>query len=180
MERLNPLLVLRAHWRSLQVRTQTSRSSDRVAKGILAGSLVVVTVVAWLADLHLVNPGSLGATLGLLSAGLLAAFAQLASIRSRYERPDDDYDPDLLTREMLDEAIAHILTAVLLAATLALVIVIAMNVGSDGSSLNRWFSSVVAGIGTYLFLLFVMTVRKLFGAYAISNDLDLTGTDRRG
>lgn len=118
-------------------------------------------------------PASLLAALSLMSAGLLAAFGQIASIRSKYRLPDDDYDPDWRTREMLDEAVAHILTAALVAVFTAVVIVVGMNSGDgDGETLAQWASAVVTGGGSYLVLIFLMVVRKLWDAYEVANERD--------
>lgn len=174
LARLNPLIVVRAHWRSLEIRTPTSRSSDTAAKVILLGVPTTVGALAFFSDLELQSPGVLVSALSLFSAGLLAAFAQLASIRSRYPAPTEAWDPERLTREMLDEAIAHILTAALISVTTAVLVIVGMNVGdAAGQSINQWFSIVVSVFGIYMFLVFIMTIRKLFGAYVSANQIDL-------
>lgn len=179
LDRLNPLVVLRASWRSLEIRTETQTLPDKAARAILVLVPAAVGLVVFLTKTAFQNPGTIFAGLSLFSAGLLAAFSQLVSIRGRYTRPDDfiSDDSERLTRAMLDEAVFHILTAVLVSAGTAFLVVVAMNVGpGDGQSISRCFSTAVAVAGTYLFLIFVMTVRKLLGAYAVANDVDLTRT----
>lgn len=173
-DRLNPLIVVRAHWRMLENRTETASTPDTATRWVLVGVPALVAGFAFFSKLELAAPGVLVSALSLFSAGLLAAFAQLASTRSKYPAPDDAWDPDKLTRDMLDEAIAHILTAALLSVTTAAVIIVGMNVGdADGAGVNRWFSLAVAPMGTYMFLVFVMTIRKLYGAYVVANEVDV-------
>lgn len=174
LDRINPLIVVRAHWSMIENRTETSTQPDLATRWVLALVPAAVALGALATKLQLAAPGVLVSALSLFSAGLLAAFAQLAAIRSRYPAPVDAWDPDRLTRDMLDEAIAHILTAALLSVTTAVVIIVGMNVGNaDGAHINRWFTLAVAPMGTYTFLVFVMTIRKLYGAYVTANGVDV-------
>ena len=183
IDRLNFFAVLRGHWKSLRVRSgNVDLGPDLFARGALLGSAAAVVILSLATGLELRQPGVLFAGLALLSSGLLAAFAQMASIRSRFPVPDDpDFDSELDTRNMLDEAVAHVLTAALLAAFTAALIVVAISVGpveqasssiaNSEQSVNNWFSTAIAGLGTYLFVLFVMTIRKLYAAYVVGNEV---------
>lgn len=200
-DRLNIFAVLRGHWKGLRNRSGSKViAADLVARGFLVGSTVFVVVLSWRSGLELKQPGTLFAGLSLLSSGLLAAFAQIASIRTRFSVPDDpDFDTEIDTRNMLDEAVAHVLTAALLAAVAAALLLVAINVGgvetsqaapvgTSGSapvgpatvstattsaeqSINTAFSTLIAGLATYLFVLFVMTIRKLYAAYVVGNNV---------
>lgn len=202
--RLNPLAVVRGHWRGLRNRDGSRSTPDVAVRVFLVVVVGGVAAVAFWRDLMLESPGVMVSALSLFSAGLLAAFGQLASIRSRFEAPDDpSFDGELDTRNMLDEAVAHILTAALLSATTAVLIVIGMNMSDVSAAqmpggtapgttpmpvvpvaapdvLNTWFSAAVSGAGIYLFLLFVMTVRKLYAAYDVANEVssELSGHHR--
>jgi hypothetical protein len=91
------------------------------------------------------------------------------------------YDSKLDTRNMLDDAAAHVLAAALLAATEAFTNIVGMQWGKHcDQALNTVFSTAIAGMGTYLFLLFLMTVRKLYAAYVVGNDVsdELSGHHR--
>lgn len=204
LDRLNPSAVLRGHWRGLRNRDGVRSTPDRAVRTTLLVVAGGVAVLAYWQGLKLEAPGVMVSALALFSAGLLAAFGQLASIRSRFEAPDDPgLDGELDTRNMLDEAVAHILTAALLSATTAVLVVVGMNVSdipapaasavaspegtplpviiaSAPDVLNTWFSAAVSGAGIYLFLLFVMTVRKLYAAYDVANEVssELSGHHR--
>lgn len=170
-DRLNLLVLFRDHWASLQERGSGQVAKpDRAVRGVLlAGPVLAAVAVGW-AGVELKSPGALVSALSLFSAGLLAAFAQLANIRSRYVTPETDYDPERPTRLMLDEAVAHILTAAMLSVSAAVVIIVGMN-AADGPRLGACFSAAVAAMGTYLFLIFTMTIRKLYAAYVVANDV---------
>jgi hypothetical protein len=204
LDRLNPTSVVLSHWRGMRNRDGARSTPDRAVRITLLVVAGGVAALAFWRDLNLESPGVMVSALSLFSAGLLAAFGQLATIRSRFEPPDDPaFDGELDTRNMLDEAVAHILTAALLSATTAVLIVVGMNVSDAPASqvlssttlgemaapvvlppapdlLNSWFSAAVSGAGIYLFLLFVMTVRKLYAAYDVANEVssDLSGHHR--
>lgn len=177
IDRLNPVAVLRGHWAGLRNRDGDASTPDVWARAVLVVLPGLLAVSSYYFCLQLVEPGLFVSALSLLSAGLLASFAQIASIRSRYVVPDDPlFDDERDTRDMLDESVAHVLTAALLSVTIAVVIVLGMNFNSTevaGQSLRlgRFTSAVVSGLGTYLVLLFVMTVRKLYGAYVVANEV---------
>lgn len=176
LERFIPVEVVKFHWSSLEDRSDDHEDgrgrSDRPVKVVLVlAPCLAAGIVIW-RGLELQAPGPVLAALSLLSAGLLAAFGQIASIRSRYRLPDDAYDPDKHTREMLDEAVAHVLTAALLSVSTALLIVLGMNIGGSAARLPVWATAIVLLFGTYLSLLFLMVIRKLWGAYEVANELD--------
>lgn len=178
MQRLIPSELLKHHWNSLADRSRGKGALKRDWPVTIV--LVIVPcaagVSAYRSDLQLTAPASLLAALSLMSAGLLAAFGQIASIRSKYRLPDDDYDPEWRTREMLDEAVAHILTAALVAVLTAVIIVVGMNAGAgNGRQLAVLASAGVVGFGSYLVLVFLMVVRKLWGAYEAANERDQAG-----
>ena len=174
-QRLLPVELLKHHWTSLTDRSagRGSRARDWPVTAVLVVVPVGSAVWMWLRGVELQAPAALLSALSLLSAGLLASFAQIAVIRSRYRLPDDDYDPEWRTRAMLDEAVAHVLTAALVAVLTALFVLIGMNTASPGhAGLPSWASGLVAGFGAYLLLLFVMVIRKLWAAYEVANELD--------
>jgi hypothetical protein len=183
-DRVNIFALLRGHWKGLRDRDGAEDlGPDLVARGVLLGSATIVLLASWHYGLQLRQPGIMFAGLSLLSSGLLAAFAQIASIRARFQAPEDaEFDTDLDTRNMLDEAVAHVLTAAMLAAIDAALILVALNVGGlhnvapKGAPVDEriatGFSVPIAAIATYMLVLFVMAIRKLYAAYVQGNEVD--------
>ncbi len=175
MQRLIPSELLKHHWASLVDRSgpRGHGKRDWPAVVILIGGPLSLGAWAWHSNLTLTTPNAMLPALSLLSAGLLAAFGQIASIRAKYELPDSDYDPDWRTREMLDEAVAHILTAALVAVVTAIVIIVGMNLSpAAATQLPVRTSALTVTLGSYLVLVFFMVVRKLWGAYEVANKRD--------
>ena len=178
LQRFLPIELVKAHWTSIEDRTAGNSAParpDRPVHVVLILVPTVAAIAAGLTGLEVKAPAAILSALSLFSAGLLAAFAQIASIRSRYRVPDSAYDPDRPVRDMLDEAVAQVLMAALVSVTTALVVVIGMNVpGGSEKGLVTWASCIVTFLGTYLTLLFLMVIRKLWGAYQVANELDHT------
>lgn len=199
MDRLNPLAVWRGHWVGMRDRESladgsTTSTPDHVARAVilLVPAGVAIAMGPW-RGVELQAPAVLVGGLSLFSAGLLAAFAQIASIRGRYVVPDDPrYDSEKPTRDMLDEAVGHILFAALLSIVTVVTVIVGMNIDHSttagaataaaqapppppppepGSMLGTRFSAAVGFLGSYLVILFAMTVRKLYGAYIIANEV---------
>lgn len=179
MQRLFPWELVKHHWASLVDRSKGPQhiTRDWWAIVMLAGVPLVAGGVTAHSQWQIAAPSALLAALSLMSAGLLAAFGQIASIRSKYRLPDGNYDPEWSIREMLDEAVAHILTAALVAVLTAVVVVVGMNAGGgDKKALAVWASALFTAGGSYLVLIFLMVVRKLWGAYEIANERDQSGS----
>lgn len=175
LSRLIPWELLKHHWTSLKDRSGAPGTEkwDKPVIVVLVTVPVSAAVLGWWRDVELQSAGALLSALSLLSAGLLAAFGLIATIRGKYRLPESDYDPDLRTREMLDEAVAHTLTASLvsvLAAGLIAATLAFSRTTTDG--LPTWASGLVLGLGAYLFLVFLIVVRQLWGAYEVANQRD--------
>lgn len=176
--RLLPAGLLKNHIVLMTDRSgpRSAEKLDKTAVAIVLSLPIIAGGLACWFGSRLQQPAALLAALSLLSAGLLAAFGQIATIRTGYQLPDDDYDPNWRVRGMLDEAVAHILTAALIAVSLAAVIVAGMNLGEGAtskqqptSSLAHWASVIVIAGGTHLLLVFYMVIRELWGAYEVAN-----------
>jgi len=176
LDRLNPINVFRAHWHSLEHRTNQSTRKDLGTRAVLLALPAVVGGLIVMAGHELESAGTFVSALSLFSAGLLAAFAQIANIRAKYPTPDGDYDPDVLTRAMLDEAVALILVAALVSVTTAAAVLVGLNLGATDAQgaavIPTWLSAPIAAACTYLLLMFIMTIRKLYGAYTKAHDVD--------
>lgn len=188
MNRMNPSALIAAHWKGLQSRAYPSNGGeptttpDGLARLISAGAPVTVGGVAvifiWQGNLHLAEgTASLVVTAATLAVGgMLAAFAQLASWRSRLAERDLDIQRPL--RALIDEAVVHILLAVLESASLMLLTVLSLLLP------NPWAivpNALVVAVGSHLVLLFFIIVPRLYSAYVQVNEVtdEVNGYARR-
>jgi hypothetical protein len=98
-------------------------------------------------------------------AGILfAAFTQLATLRERLE--DRDEPISATTRKHFRETAAHLMMGALTAAVEAAFLVAASGSRNHpDDKLAELPTAIALGVGAYLFLLFVMAVRRMYSAY---------------
>jgi hypothetical protein len=128
----------------------------------------------WLKGGRLSAPGALLTGVALLAGGMLSAFTHLSTLRlkmkewvggsevSRYE----------VEKGMLDETAAHLLTGSLLCAFDAAALVVGMNVSvtKEGHLFGFW-AALAASISSYVMIVFVFLVPRLYSAYIEMNDV---------
>lgn len=177
--RFNFIPVLRGHWKGLTDGRYTPPRPDVVARLSLLVP-VAVFVLMLLKGGRLSTPGALLTGVALLAGGMLSAFTHLSTLRlkvkewvgsseaSRYE----------VEKGMLDETAAHLLTGSLLCALDAASLVIGMNVSvTRAGHLYGFWAALAAAISSYVLIIFVLLVPRLYSAYVEMNDVhpDLNG-----
>lgn len=202
---LSPLF--RGHWKGL-TNTDGSRivGPDWVARlALLLPAMTLGTIAGW-QGWTLQAGASLLAGVALLVGSSLTAFTHISTLRSRLtDRPDD---PGVsLDRDAYDESAAHMLMAVLVAIVDAVAIVIGLNTTTVGStavtqaptpspspspavthattplaagSIGGIAAAIVIGLSTYLVLLFLMLLPRLYNAYVVAHRVrrELSGFHR--
>lgn len=177
--RFNFIPVLRGHWKGLTDGRITPPKPDVLARLALLIPLTVFLLMQ-LRNGHLATPGALMTGVALLAGGMLSAFTHLSTLRikvkewvgtseaSRYE----------VEKGMLDETAAHLLTGSLLCAFDVASLVIGMNVSvtKEGHLYGFW-AALSAAISSYVLVIFVFIVPRLYSAYVEINDVspDLDG-----
>ena len=180
--RFNVMPVIRGHWKGLSVGNGKTPRADHFARSILAIPLLV-GVLAVPLDWKVQAPSAILSGVALLAGGLLAAFAQLASLRLKLtEWQSHEDDSGQVDREMIDETVAHLLTAALLCAVDAVILVIGMNVSNDTLTfaLTGFWAAVVLAVSSYIILIFVLALPRLYSAYVEINRVraELSGFSR--
>lgn len=174
-DRFNPAPAFKGHYRALWNRKyegeERSRSFDWWALVILflppVGLATACLIGGW--KLDQVSPVLDG--VALLTGGLLAAFAQIASWRDRLTARRTTHErSDAARRDAMDEAVSHILVAVYLCLFDLALLVAAVNVGSDQAS--RWTSGGIVFLSVYLAMVLLMVLPKLYSVYVVENDVD--------
>lgn len=182
--RLSPGPVFRAQWKSLGDYSRPGKPvADRAARASLFGLPVVVGVVSGVADLGLRGADAVLAAVALLAGGFLAAFTHLSGVRARLaEREAAWGDAERVHRDALDETSAHLVAASYVSGLETGLIIVLMNVAGDGNGgiQGSWAAPAYAGL-TYLLIVFMITLPRLYTAYAESNSVrsDLNGLYRR-
>jgi TRAP-type uncharacterized transport system fused permease subunit len=179
--RFNVFPVLRGHWKGLTVENDGELQPDILARMILLVP-VIVCVLTLALGWQLRAPAAILSGVALLAGGLLAAFAQLSSLRLKLtEWQDHPEDAGRIDREMIDETVAHLLMAALLCAVDAIVLVIGMNVSSGvNSAVTGIWASLALAISSYIILLFILALPRLYSAYVEINRVrpELSGFSR--
>lgn len=182
--RLNVAPVWHAHWRGLQDRRVNEESlqlvlrADTLARGLSIGIPIIIFTAAEAILFALVSPGwrlrpelaAAGmASAGLLFGSLLAAFALLATWRQRVaERDAFDERP---LGWMIDEAVAHIMLAVLES-----VILVLCSIGSlviPASTVSKICTGLGAAALAHMLFLFILVVPRLYSAYTEVNSVPM-------
>jgi hypothetical protein len=186
LDRFDPRPLFFDHWRSMRrVRpdiegNNVDQRPDIAARAFLYGAPVLVGALSLWQQWKLTDPASVGAGSALIAGILFAAFTQLATLRERLE---DRSEPiSSTTRQHFRETAAHLLMGALAAAVEAAILV-----GASGArnhpddKLAILPTGVVLAVGTYVFLLFTMAVRRVYATYlkVFEGGLYLMPPDRR-
>ncbi|ORL15426.1 hypothetical protein A6I85_05995 [Prescottella equi] len=135
-------------------------------------------------QVQLTSPAIIVAALSLLTGALLTVFTQLSTLRLKltewYDRDDVDRRPD---KDSIDESVAHVLVAALVSISATIVAVFAIALGDEGApALRGVVAAITVALITYVLLLLIMLIPRLYGAYASVHDVadELNGqiTDR--
>ena len=172
--RLNPFPLFHGSWKGLRNRDHTGNSTaDVIARLVTYGIPVGVTVTMTLRDMTLLAPVPVLTAMALLSGGLLAVFAQMATLRSRLtDRRIDLVEAEVPDRRLVDEAVAHLLTAAYCAVVSAALLVIEMNVSEKGKTVEAPLSGIACGFALLVVSLFLLAVPKLYAAYVQLNHVE--------
>ena len=171
--------LARAHWKVLSKDTPTGTAADWVARlGLLVPS-ALAGVLMYAFDGRLANTGVLLTAVSLLASGLLAVFAQLASLRLKLTEWFDDGHPIADNdKAALDESATHVLVACMISFLNAAVLVAGMKFGPEGAlSLRGPAAWISVSLFVYTLILAFMLVPRLLYAYTMVNRVrdDLSG-----
>lgn len=179
--RFNPGALLHGHTKSISNYTQPGKpkpaSGTRWFMRVLA---LVSGVTVGIFDTRLQAAGALLAAVALLAGGMLTAFTHLSTLRKTYtDRADDWPEAERISRDYLDETAAHLLAGSYTAAWCVATLAVAMNVSCGGVP-HGWGATIPVALATYLFLIFIMAVPRVYIAYTELNHVrpELNGTHR--
>lgn len=179
--RLDLRPILRGHWYGLTDGRTTGDEPDWLTRGILLATVLLVPVGLW-GDFQLAAPGPLLSGVALLAGALVGSFGTMTTLRLKLadiaDVDDEAMGPE---RDLLDESVSHILLAALVAATDAAVLVIGTNVTAAGAPVTGFWAALAIALSSYLVLLFVLILPRLYSAYVQINNVrpGLNG-NRRG
>lgn len=186
LDRLNVAPVFRGQWKGLTqggTRDRDHPSADWAARIVLYGAPVVVFLVVLLRGGQLRAPEALLTGVAILTGGLLTVFGALATYRLRLGEVET-YDPGSANdRDGLDESVAHLLSAALACVIDAVVLVVGLNLSpDDATSITGIPAAIAAGVSTYVALIFVIAIQRLYTAYTVISRVPdhLNGFARRG
>lgn len=182
-DRFSPAAVLWAHWKGMTNRHYGSRSSvaDTTARVIVVLLPLTVGVSCYVAGATMQAGAAMLAGVSLLAGGFLAAFSQVASWRERLTEQRAQHEvSDRPRRDALDESVAHIITAIYVCITQAVVLVIALNTADDQGVVHGVWAALPYALGTYLVLVIFMVLPNLYETYDNSNKVapELSGRHR--
>lgn len=180
-QRLLPLALFRGHWKVLSDYRETRTLGDFITRGVVYGGPLLLAAAMWWFDGSFSAPGSLLAGVALLAGGFLSAFTHLSTLRLKLTDRQKDWDSaERLDRDALDETATHLLMAAYTAGVTAALLVIAMNFTPSGQSVVGVFAAVIAATSSFLILLFLVAIPRLYGAYVSINGVrrELSGMHR--
>jgi hypothetical protein len=177
---LFPGALFRGQFKSLsdyrQVKTRHSWIEIIVVYGIPAAALVSM----WITNSSIRNPEAILAGVSLLAGSLLAAFAQLSAWRDRLQdRAEKFRATESIHRDALDETATHLLASSYASALTAGLLILGMNFSvNPDSSIFGIFAWLAAATGTYVFIVFLIALPRLYKNYVMINKVrhELNGT----
>ena len=127
--------------------------------------------MAYLLQWRFSAPASVLAGVALLMGGFLSTAGVLSTLRLKLTDRDETHQEAQESKRNLDEAVPHVLVAALACLTAAVLIIVAMNfpLAVGDPTLNRGFSCVIAAALTFVALLFIATIIRLYAAYVQVN-----------
>lgn len=183
LERLWPVDIFRAHWKALSDYRGKSPVPDVLTRALvlIAPIAAIVASLVWRFEMQL--PEGVLAALALLAGGFLAAFTHLSGVRVRLaEREETWGDAERFERDAIDETSAHLLAGSYVSGVATMVLLLGMNFGAGprpNTIVGGW-AAVEAGLLVYLALIFLITLPRLYQAYAAYAGVraELSGTHR--
>jgi hypothetical protein len=170
-QRFDPLPLIWGHWKSIINAEFERYQPDWLARGLLAVTPVGLFIASLVDDWSIKTPTALLSGMALFSGALLSAFGSLSSLRLRltsdWAAPDDENTQP--ARDMIDETVAHLLTAALASAATAVALVIGTNNLDKSGHIGGVMGAVIVALGGYVALLFFLVVPRLYSAYVLIN-----------
>ncbi len=171
--------VFRGHVKGLTRADRNRTAADFLARVVLFGVPVGVAVLMFVTDAGLSAPESLLTGVAILLGGNLAVFGALSTLRLRLTETADDFNQ--AERDGLDESVAHLLAAAIACVVTAVVLVVGMNLrvkptmaelqagAPGGSELTGLPAAIAGGLSTYIALIFLILIPRLYYAYTSIN-----------
>ena len=179
--RFNPTALLRGHAKGLSDYRDEGRPLPASGtRWTMRGLAIASGAAIGIFDAPLNSAGPMLAAVALMAGGLLTAFTHLSTLRKSYTDRSATWDQaDRMDRDFLDETAAHLLTGSYVAAWCAAALVVGMNFSAGGQP-RGWFAAVPVALATYLFLIFIVAIPRLYYAYVHLNSVrsELSGTHR--
>ncbi|MFE6228892.1 hypothetical protein [Cellulosimicrobium sp. NPDC057862] len=169
LDRLLPGDIFRAHWKALSDYTSRKPVPDKATRAVVVALPVGAFVASLVFDFTLQIPEGVLAALALLAGGFLTAFTHLSPVRVHLaEREDTWGDAERFDRDAIDETSAHLLAGAYVAgiATVALVLGMNFGAGEEENTIVGFWAALSAGLMTYVVLIFLITLPRLYQAYA--------------
>jgi hypothetical protein len=146
---------------------------DLFARSVLYGLPIVLGALAFWRDAAVAAVDGLLAASGVLAGGLFMAFTQVAAWRDRYtERLQARENAERPQRYSLDETVAHILMAAYGCFALVVIVLVGANFTDKHGDMVGIPAALAITVGTYVLLLMLIIIPKLYAAYAITHFVD--------
>lgn len=187
LDRLNPAPIFRGHWKSLSSENAHGQTiPDWPTRIAILGLPALVVGLSWWKSWQLGSPAALLTGITLLFSGSLALFAQVSTLRLKLTDSYEDDDRGVqVDRDSLDEGTAHLLAAaVLCAVEVGLLVGAITTTPAEDSSVvvTGWIVPTILGLLTYIGLLFLMLIPRLYNSYvtvnAVRSELNGFSVDR--
>lgn len=125
---------------------------------------------------RLAAPTPILTAVSLMAGGMLSAFTHLSTLRLKItewlDSPHAEADRFRDEREMLDESAAHLLAGSVSCVITAATLVLGMNLATDGKgALVGFWAASASAASSYVGLMFIMTVPRLYSAYVRINSV---------
>ncbi len=172
--RFDPTPLLRGHWKGLLDARFQRYQPDWWARGLLVVVPLGLAGLTLLLDWSIKTPTSLLSAVALLAGALVGAFGSISTMRlklTEWVAAQDDDEHLQRERDMIDETVAHMLTAALLSAVLAVLLVIGDSTSGASGVVTGALAALIIGLGTYVALLFALVVPLLYAAYLTINQV---------
>lgn len=173
--------IIRGHWYGLSDGRRTDDGGDWPTRIALLSTVLLVPAGMQF-DWKLAAPGPLLGGVALLAGALIGSYGTLSTLRLRLLDLADPHDEALEPeRDLLDESVAHLLLAALVAALTAASLVIGTNTTPMNEPVTGFWAALAIALSTYLLLLFVLVLPRLYAAYVQINVVRpaLNGQHRR-
>ncbi|HVF06387.1 MAG TPA: hypothetical protein VNA20_16210 [Frankiaceae bacterium] len=163
--------LLRGHWKGLTDGRFPKYHPDWLARGILCIP-AVLAIAAVALDWKLASPTPLLSAVALLAGALVGSFGSLSTLRLKLaDWGDRDDTAFQVQKDMIDETVAHLLTAALFCAVTALMLVIGTNTANHKGEVTGSLGAIIIGLASYVFLVFVLILPRLYAAYVEINNV---------